>query len=131
MGDISTAHLSEPGLAVVEIVAQDEATVREVVERLTGSWASSGVPAVREGGKVPGQRTFTGRVYVDIRMPAPGRTRKLPADWVRFHSPPWGGQLGTEKPTCLRNRADGRSCRRQAAEWPRGYGAEDPYSGWR
>ncbi|MCX4791887.1 DUF6207 family protein [Streptomyces sp. NBC_01221] len=130
MKDITTAHLSGPGTGYVEIVAADEPTVRQIAELLSGTWTSSGPPAVRSAGQVPGQAAFTGRVYLDTSLPAPGRTRVLPADWVRFPLPPWGGRVDGVKPTCLRRKKDHRACGRQAAEWPRGYGADDPGACW-
>ncbi|MFF2571172.1 DUF6207 family protein [Streptomyces sp. NPDC058084] len=130
MGEITTAHLSGPGTGYVEIVASDEATVQQIAGRLSEVWASSGTPTVRQVGQVPGQEAFTGRLYVDTSMPAPGMTRVLPAEWVRFGYPPWGGRVDGLKPTCLRQRQDGRPCERQAAEWPRGYGADDPGACW-
>ncbi|MEU3399437.1 DUF6207 family protein [Streptomyces filamentosus] len=130
MGDITTAHLSGPGTGYVEIVAYDEETVRQIAGQLVGAWASSGTPLVRQVGHVPGQVAYTGRLYLDTSYPSPGQTRVLPADWVRFPSPPWGGRVDGLKPTCIRQRTGGRPCGRQAAEWPRGFGADDPGACW-
>ncbi|MFH8886322.1 DUF6207 family protein [Streptomyces californicus] len=130
MGDIATAHLSGPGTAYVDIVGADEATVRQIAELLSGTWTTSGSPAVQPAGRMPGQASCCGRVYLDTTLPAPGKKRVLPADWVRFASPPWGARVDGVKATCLRRRKDGRACGRQAAEWPRGYGAEDPGACW-
>ncbi|MFE4336742.1 DUF6207 family protein [Streptomyces sp. NPDC056831] len=132
MGDITAAHLSGPGTGYVEIVAYDEATVSQIAERLSGMWASSGTPAVQQVGlgHVPEQVAFTGRLYLDTSLPSPGKTRELPPQWVRFGSPPWGGRVDGVKPTCTRQRKNGRPCGRQAAEWPRGFGEDDPGACW-
>ncbi|MFG3336955.1 DUF6207 family protein [Streptomyces tendae] len=118
MGDINRALVAEPGLAVVDIVAGDAATLQAIAERLAGSWASTGVPIDT---RPAGQRAVRGRLHLDVRLPPPGVVRTLPADWVRFASPPWGARLGFEKPLCVRARQDGRPCTRQAAEWPEGF----------
>ncbi|MEV5605765.1 DUF6207 family protein [Streptomyces sp. NPDC052299] len=111
----------------VDIVAADEAAVLQIAALLSRTWASSGPPLLRH---VPEQSAFTGRIHLDTSLPAPGRVRVLPDDWVRYTSPPWGGRLDGAKPTCLRRRRDHRACERQAAEWPRGYGADDPGACW-
>ncbi|MFJ5851198.1 DUF6207 family protein [Streptomyces sp. NPDC092903] len=130
MGDIATAHLSGPGTAYVDIVGVDEATVRQIVALLSGTWTTSGSPTVQSAGHVPGQATCSGRLFLDTTLPAPGKKRVLPVDWVRFTSPPWGARTDGVKESCLRCRRDGQACGRQAAEWPRGYGAEDPGACW-
>ncbi|MEU5476904.1 DUF6207 family protein [Streptomyces mirabilis] len=128
MGNRNTALVSEPGLAVVEIVAGDEATLRAITERLAGVWASTGVPVDCEA---VGGRAVRGRLHLDTRLPPPGAVRMLPTEWVRFHAPPWGGRLGLDKPLCVRARQDGRACTRQAAEWPEGFvEGDDPGSCW-
>jgi hypothetical protein len=118
MGDITPSLVSEPGLAVVDIVAGDAATLQAIAERLAGAWASTGTPVDTEPA---GDRAVRGRLHLDVRLPPLGVVRTLPADWVRFHAPPWGGRLGFEKPLCVRARGDGRPCTRQAAEWPEGF----------
>ncbi|MGA5869895.1 DUF6207 family protein [Streptomyces cinereoruber] len=130
MEGIATAHLSGPGTGYVEIVAADEPTAREIAALLSGTWASSGPPVVRPVGHEPGRAAFTARVYLDTSLPAPGRTRVLPAQWACFPFPPWGGRVDGVKPTCLRRRKDHQPCGRQAAEWPRGFGADDPGACW-
>ncbi|MGY1496744.1 DUF6207 family protein [Streptomyces sp. QTS52] len=113
MGDIITGLVSEPGLAVVEIVAGDEATLQTIAVHLAGSWASTGTPVdyrTTEDGVV------SGRLQLNLQLPPLGTVRTLPADWVRFASPPWGARLGLDKPGCLRARADGQPCTQQAAE---------------
>lgn len=130
MGDIATAHLSGPGTAYVDIVGVDETTVRQIADVLSGTWTTSGAPVVRSVGHVPGQAPLVGRVYLDTTLPAPGGERVLPADWIRFASPPWGARTDGVKATCLRRKKGLRPCGRQAAEWPRGYGAEDPGACW-
>ncbi|MGW7201025.1 DUF6207 family protein [Streptomyces chryseus] len=128
MEHIRSADVSEPGLAVVEILAGDMATLEAIAERLSGAWASSGSPVIVG---MRGQGAVCGRVHLDVRLPPPGHVRKLPAEWVRFYAPPWGGRLGFDKPLCVRARRDCRPCTRQAAEWPQGYvEMEDPGACW-
>ncbi|KMS86698.1 hypothetical protein ACZ91_35385 [Streptomyces regensis] len=115
---IQPTLVSEPGLAIVDIVAGDTATLQAIAERLAGTWASTGVPVEHEP---TGNGAVRGRLHLDIRMPPPGKVRVLPAEWVRFVSPPWAGRLGVGKPVCVRARQDGRPCTRQAAEWPEGF----------
>ncbi|MFF5393317.1 DUF6207 family protein [Streptomyces sp. NPDC013012] len=117
MGDITTTHLSGPGMGYVEIVAADEPTVRQIAALLSGAWASSGSPVVRQvGHQQPEWAPFTTRVYLDTSLPAPGKTRVLPAQWACFAFPAWGGRVDGVKPTCLRRRKDHRPCERQAPE---------------
>ncbi|MFF3731017.1 DUF6207 family protein [Streptomyces sp. NPDC002476] len=130
MENSATTHLSRPGTGYVEIVAHDEPTVRQIAEQLAGTWASSGVPVVRQATHVPGQAAYTARLYLDTSLPAPGKQRVLPADWVRLSTPPWGGRTDRGKPTCVRRRKDSRPCTRQAAEWPEGFGEADPGACW-
>jgi hypothetical protein len=55
----------------------------------------------------------------------------LPADWVRFVSPPWGARLDQVKPTCVRTKTGGTACTRQAAEWPASFAEmADPQACW-
>lgn len=119
---------AEQGLVVMDIKASDEEALREVAEAVAGLWASSGTPTVR---RVPGEPGVTGRLHLDVTRPGPGRVRRLPKEWVRFASPPWGGRVPTVKPTCIRARQDGRPCTRQAAEWPPGFVEDvDPGACW-
>ncbi|MFJ2752780.1 DUF6207 family protein [Streptomyces sp. NPDC087297] len=117
----------EQGLLTVDVTAADEATLREFTDALGAMWASSIGTVAR---RVPGQAGVSGRVYVDLRRPV-GRRRELPAEWIRLAAPPWGGRLPETKPKCVRARADGRSCTRQAAEWPPGFVDDvDPGACW-
>ncbi|MDX3166007.1 DUF6207 family protein [Streptomyces scabiei] len=118
MGDINAGLVSEPGLAVVEIVAGDEATLQTIAAHLAGTWASTGTPVDHQTTE---DGVLRGRLHLNLQLPPPGTVRKLPADWVRLASPPWGARLGLDKPGCVRARADGRPCTRQAAEWPEGF----------
>lgn len=128
MGDVNRALVSEPGLAVVDIVAGDAATLHAVAERLAEAWASTGVPVDHEA---IGEGAVRGRLHLDVRLPPPSVVRTLPAGWVRFASPPWGGRIGLDKPLCVRARQDGRACTRQAAEWPEGFvEVDDPGACW-
>ncbi|MEU5825850.1 DUF6207 family protein [Streptomyces sp. NPDC047803] len=127
MENHAARHLSGPGTGYVDIVAADEPAVLQIAELLARTWASSGPPMVR---RLPEQAAYTARVHLDTSLPAPGRMRVLPRDWVRLPVPPWGGRLDGAKPVCVRRRSDHRPCGRQAAEWPRGYGAEDPGACW-
>ncbi|MER5995685.1 DUF6207 family protein [Streptomyces viridosporus] len=69
MRPINDAHVAEPGLAVVEVAAADDATAFAVQELLATRWAIA--PAnrtVREPGE-PGVRL---RCYLDLRrQPGP------------------------------------------------------------
>ncbi|MER7109471.1 DUF6207 family protein [Streptomyces sp. NPDC000229] len=62
--DIDEQHVAEPGLAVLDITAADEETVRAVMEGLQQLWPTSGVTAVWRGarrgrGQGPGVRRRT------------------------------------------------------------------------
>ncbi|WP_336317590.1 DUF6207 family protein [Streptomyces lavendofoliae] len=61
--NIDEQHVAEPGLAVLDVTAADEDTVRTVVEGLQQLWATSGVTAVW---RVPGQAGVRARVYADV-----------------------------------------------------------------
>ncbi|WP_371933729.1 DUF6207 family protein [Streptomyces castrisilvae] len=127
MEDHTSRHLSGPGTGYVDIVAADEPALLRIAELLATTWASSEPPTARQ---LPGSAAYTARVHLATSLPAPGGTRALPSDWVRFPFPPWGGRLDDVKSTCVRRRNDQRVCGRQAAEWPRGYGTEDPGACW-
>lgn len=117
----------EQGLLTVDVTAADEGTLREFTTAVAGLWAASGSATVR---RVPGQPGVSGRLYVDLRRPV-GSQRVLPTEWIRFAVPPWGGRVPETKPKCVRARADGQPCTRQAAEWPEGYvDMPDPGACW-
>ncbi|MFH9067557.1 DUF6207 family protein [Streptomyces coeruleorubidus] len=69
MADITLSLVSEPGLAAVDSVAGDAATLRAIAERLAGTWASTGVPVDHEPA---GQRAVRGRLHLEVRRPPPG-----------------------------------------------------------
>ncbi|MGW1278913.1 DUF6207 family protein [Streptomyces tsukubensis] len=62
--DIDEQHVAEPGLAVLDITAADEATAIAVMTALDRLWATSGRGSVR---REPGVAGVTARVYADIR----------------------------------------------------------------
>ncbi|MDQ1013471.1 DUF6207 family protein [Streptomyces afghaniensis] len=65
MKPINEAHLSESGLAVVEVAAADEQTAFAVQELLAGRWATASADGTtREPGE-PGVRL---RCYLDVRQ---------------------------------------------------------------
>ncbi|MFJ6752074.1 DUF6207 family protein [Streptomyces sp. NPDC091266] len=61
---IHDEHLSEPGLAVVDITAADEETATQAAAVLGGLWRSSGPSAPWH---TPGQAGVTVRAYLDLR----------------------------------------------------------------
>ncbi|WP_327328771.1 DUF6207 family protein (plasmid) [Streptomyces sp. NBC_01210] len=64
MDRIDEQHVSEPGLVVIDITAQDEETALAVMSELEKWWATSGVGTPR---RAPGQPGVKARVYADIR----------------------------------------------------------------
>ncbi|MGW2417075.1 DUF6207 family protein [Streptomyces tubercidicus] len=64
LGEISEEHLSEPGLAIIDITAADEATAIEAAAALGGLWLSSGPSAPW---RTPGEADVTVRAYADLR----------------------------------------------------------------
>ncbi|MFF3343650.1 DUF6207 family protein [Streptomyces flavidovirens] len=64
---IDERHIAEPGLAVLDITAADEDTIRTVMASLQQQWATSGITPVWH---VPGERGVRARVYADIRRPS-------------------------------------------------------------
>lgn len=79
---------------------------------------------------MPGQAAYTARVHLVTSLPAPGPGPGAAPRLGALARPAWGGQLDGAKPVCVRRRSDHRPCGRQAVEWPRGYGAEDPGACW-
>ncbi|MFD4763894.1 DUF6207 family protein [Streptomyces sp. NPDC058439] len=66
--EIDFRHIAEPGLVVLDITAADEDTAHAVMAALEQRWASSGITPVHSE---PGALEVKGRVYADIRRPAP------------------------------------------------------------
>jgi hypothetical protein len=65
MRPINDAHMAEPGLAVVEIAAADDATAFALQAALAARWATATADrTTREPGK-PGVRL---RCYLDLRQ---------------------------------------------------------------
>ncbi|MFI8281302.1 DUF6207 family protein [Streptomyces sp. NPDC085929] len=64
MEQIDPIHVSEPGLLVLDITGQDEATVHAAVEELGRRWATSVTPSVR---RVPGEPGVAARLHADLR----------------------------------------------------------------
>lgn len=128
MGDINAGLVSEPGLAVVEIVAGDEATLQAIAGQLAGAWASTGVPvdvqtvgdsAVRE------RCTWTSGCP---RRATYGSCPRIGCGSTRLRGV--GGSGWTSRCACGA-RQDGRPCTRQAAEWPDGFvEVDDPGACW-
>lgn len=70
---IDEQHIAEPVLAVVDITAADEGTIRTVMDGLQQQWATSGIAPVW---RTPGEAGVRARVYADIRRPSTlGRKR--------------------------------------------------------
>ncbi|MFD6174354.1 DUF6207 family protein [Streptomyces coeruleorubidus] len=65
MKPINEAHLSEPGLAVVEVAAADEQTAFAVEDLLAGRWATAPVDRTTRAPGEPGVRL---RRYLDVRQ---------------------------------------------------------------
>jgi hypothetical protein len=61
---IHDEHLSEPGLAVVDITAADEETATQAAAALGALWRSSGPTAPWH---TPGQAGVCVRAYIDLR----------------------------------------------------------------
>ncbi|TRO56318.1 DUF6207 family protein [Streptomyces sp. IB201691-2A2] len=65
MKPISEAHVAEPGLAVVDVVAADDDTALAVQALLATRWATA--PADRTT-RVPGEPGVRLRCYLDVRQ---------------------------------------------------------------
>ncbi|MDV9186822.1 DUF6207 family protein [Streptomyces sp. SR27] len=63
-------HLSEPGLVILDITGQDEATVQATAAEVATWWATSGTPKIR---RVPGEPGVTARLYADLRRTSPAK----------------------------------------------------------
>ncbi|MFE7948195.1 DUF6207 family protein [Streptomyces sp. NPDC057426] len=61
---IDEQHIAEPGLAVFDITAADETTIRTVMDSLQQQWATSGITPIT---RRPGEAGVKARVYADIR----------------------------------------------------------------
>ncbi|MFI7236884.1 DUF6207 family protein [Streptomyces cyaneofuscatus] len=64
---IDPRHLSEPGLAVLDITAADEDTAHALMDGLQQLWATSGITPTR---REPGQPGVRARVHAHIRTQA-------------------------------------------------------------
>ncbi|WP_223864699.1 DUF6207 family protein [Streptomyces sp. 5-10] len=78
MDSIDEAHVSEPGLVVLDITARDEETAAAVMSRLDELWATSGVRPVRRVAE-PGVRAPPVRRHPTPRLPQPGMTIRIRA----------------------------------------------------
>ncbi|MFD9566120.1 DUF6207 family protein [Streptomyces sp. NPDC059994] len=56
---IDAAHISEPGLAVLDIAASDEGTARQIMDSLQQMWATSGIAHIWH---IPGEPGVRARV---------------------------------------------------------------------
>ncbi|MFJ8470018.1 DUF6207 family protein [Streptomyces swartbergensis] len=65
MKPINEAHLSEAGLAVVDVAAADEQTAFAVQELLAGRWATASADGTA---RVPGEPRVRLRCYLDVRQ---------------------------------------------------------------
>lgn len=70
MEDIDEAHVSEPGLVVLDITGADDHTVIAVMTALAKLWATSGVSLHWQ---VPGRPGVCARLYADILRPGTSR----------------------------------------------------------
>ncbi|WP_326680959.1 DUF6207 family protein [Streptomyces sp. NBC_01102] len=66
--EIDSRHIAEPDLVVLDMTAADEDTAHAVMATQEQRWASSGSTPVHSE---PGALGVKGRVYADIRRPAP------------------------------------------------------------
>lgn len=73
---IDPRHLSEPGLAVLDITAADEDTAHALMDGLQQLWATSGITPTR---REPGQPGVRARVHAHIRTQAPRDPLALPS----------------------------------------------------
>ncbi|MFF1344251.1 DUF6207 family protein [Streptomyces sp. NPDC058290] len=104
MEQIDPIHVSEPGLLVLDITGQDEATVHAAVEELGRRWATSVTPSVR---RVPGEPGVAARLHADLRPQQ--RRPRLRGSPAHLH-----GRLGPPLPsgcTSPPRMPGGASCR--------------------
>ncbi|MFJ4836336.1 DUF6207 family protein [Streptomyces sp. NPDC088747] len=66
MEPINEVHVSERGLAVVDITAADDATAFTLQEALAGRWATATADRTTRSPGQPGVRL---RCYLDLRQP--------------------------------------------------------------
>ncbi|CAM5520795.1 MULTISPECIES: DUF6207 family protein [Streptomyces] len=71
MKPISEAQIAGPGLAAVEVVADDEKTATAAAQAVCALWWSSG-PS--QPWRIPGEPGVRVRAYVDIRRAPDGTT---------------------------------------------------------
>ncbi|WP_334665053.1 DUF6207 family protein [Streptomyces cyaneofuscatus] len=65
---IDPRHLSEPGLAVLDITAAHEDTAHALMDGLQQLWATSGITPTR---REPGQPSVHARIHAHIHAQAP------------------------------------------------------------
>lgn len=65
MNPINEAHVSEPGLLVVDVAAADDATVLAFQQLLAARWAT---PTAEHTTRDPGQPGVRLRCYLDLRQ---------------------------------------------------------------
>ncbi|SCK54074.1 hypothetical protein YUYDRAFT_07088 [Streptomyces sp. ScaeMP-e48] len=73
---IDPRHLSEPGLAVLDITAADEDTAHALMDGLQQLWATSGITPTR---REPGQPGVHARIHAHIHTQAPQDPLALPS----------------------------------------------------
>jgi hypothetical protein len=66
MNPINEAHVSEPGLVVVDVAAADDATALALQQLLADRWATSPAQHTTRDAGEPGVRL---RCYLDLRQP--------------------------------------------------------------
>lgn len=66
MNPINEAHVSEPGLVVVDVAAADDATVLAFQQQLADRWATSPAQHTTRDAGEPGVRL---RCYLDLNQP--------------------------------------------------------------
>ncbi|MFD3932640.1 DUF6207 family protein [Streptomyces sp. NPDC058614] len=77
MRPINAAHVVEPGLAVVEVAAFDDATAFAVQELLAGRWATATADRTTRDPGEPGVRL---RCFLDLRQQPDAPSRAAPGD---------------------------------------------------
>ncbi|MFK4156995.1 DUF6207 family protein [Streptomyces fungicidicus] len=65
MEPINEAHLSQPGLIVVDVAAADDPTAMAFQETIAARWATA---TAQRTSRVPGQPGVRLRCYVDLRQ---------------------------------------------------------------